>query len=270
MKKLTTMLEDEFLTSVPDPVPRGRQKQFPISGKLRPLKMLRASLLLAFTALLSWFGSEARAVPVTVTCDGEAPVTGDVVVNAFPGGGSATVDADSSTAGPNNFYNSIHMNLNTAAGVAPGNEAPHSTVAVVTTHPTWDYSPVNTSLTLNGGVQFSDPNDDNDKIILTLTGLLGGPQLTITYTITASDYRAAKKDINGFDNFSINTNGFQAASINAVETLTVNTVGRILYQNDDTFVGAPDVSSTFPLFGLGAVSLLAYGWCGKKERRTAS
>jgi hypothetical protein len=34
--------------------------------------------------------------------------------------------------------------------------------------------------------------------------------------------------------------------------------------------GVPETSPTLALFGLGTLSLLAYGWCGKKERRMAS
>jgi hypothetical protein len=61
MKKVNIMFEDELLTPRSDAVPRGLQKQFPISGKLRAPKMVCASLLVAFTAFLSFFGSEARA-----------------------------------------------------------------------------------------------------------------------------------------------------------------------------------------------------------------
>jgi hypothetical protein len=57
MKKLNITLEDKLLTHRSDPVPCGRQKQFPTSGKLRPLKMLRASLLLAVAGLLAIFGT---------------------------------------------------------------------------------------------------------------------------------------------------------------------------------------------------------------------
>jgi hypothetical protein len=201
MKNLNIMLEDELLTPLSDPVPRGRQKQFPISGKVRPLNMLRASLLLAVTALLSLFGTEARSQSlITVTCDFGVPDTGIIVINPNPVNGApmATVDAGSSAGGLDSFLCSINMLYSTAGGIPEGDQTRHHVVASPPDiNPVFTSSPVPTSLTLTGCVKFPDPNIDTDFISLTLTGLVGtGAQLVITKIIFAADYALPQLTIN--------------------------------------------------------------------------
>ena len=220
----------------------------------------------AATALLSLFGSEARAIE-------ELPV---LITYTWVGADGNTLGGavGSGAAGQNNFINSINADYNSAAGRNPGYLGANTvlTAPPVTTYPTWTINAVNCQLTLNGLVQFPDAtfNQDTasqDLITLTLTGWLGaagGAQLQLTKTITAADYAAAENnhglDQNGFLPFSMTTSGLLPADVPAQETLQIYSVGRVLYKNDDTFIGAPDISSTLALLGLGTLSLLAYDW----------
>ena len=74
MKKLNVMLEDELLIPVSDPVPRGLQKQFPISKNLNRKKenmitnrmyLQIACNIIAFTIGILTLASPALAIPFT-------------------------------------------------------------------------------------------------------------------------------------------------------------------------------------------------------------
>jgi hypothetical protein len=170
----------------------------------------------------------------------------------------AAGDPTGSSAGLNNFLNTIDVHYNTAAAHVAGYAAGNSWSDAVSTYPTWNVNTVPTLLTLNGRVEFPDPNA---SIILTLTGLVGGAQLVITeeFTSGACPPGAANCYVisagSGFQSFSFTNSNVQDVAAVAQETISITSVGRVIYQNNDTFVGVvPEPSSIF-LVGSGYLGL---------------
>ncbi len=219
--------------------------------KLCSVNILRISLLVTTGLLLLVFGGGAHASLITVSCNGGPQVTAGVVtcLNLAGNAHLLTADADGSTAGLNNFYNSININYNSAAAVQP-NQTTQTGFASTITFPTWDPSVkiVDTSLTLNGAIEFPDPKA---SITLDLIGWLGGPPLEILKTFTSADCPPGS----GFCSFRFTETNSQSVSNSALETLNITSVGRVLYQNNDTFVGAAPEPTTFALLGLGLAGL---------------
>jgi hypothetical protein len=287
---------------------RSVKKQFPVSKKLRLLKMQRASasLLPAAIALLLLLGSEGRAIAQIITLTNGWTWTGVApTISGNPqqvGGATGTATA----GGVNSFLNTISANYNSAQDVAAGNTTangpkitapPGAAGSVYTTA-----SPLSCSLTLNGGVQFPDATYNqatatSDLITLTLsgwvnndnpltigpvtitaaqfasglnTGILTGPQAFALWGITCNYGGFLGKDGNGFLDFSFTVLGAQLCNDpgnnSTSETLTISSVGRVLYQNDDTFVGDVPEPSSLVLLGGGSISLLAYAGLRRKAK----
>jgi len=236
-----------------------------LAGKLRPRKMVRAYFWGIISAFLLFFGGGAGAAVISqVFCNGvwSPPVINGVVdcLNAQGTAHLGSADSTGSSAGLDNFYNTINAKYNSAAARPEGYTGADGLTFYSYTTPTWNVNKVNTSLTLNGGVQFSDPNIAQDSITLDLIGWLGGPQLQIIKKITTADYNTAKQngllDQNGFLDFSVTVTGVQLVDPTADEWLTINSIGRVIYQNDDTFVGSAPEPATLALFALGLPALL--------------
>jgi hypothetical protein len=143
-------------------------------------------------------------------------------------------------------------------------------------------------------VQFPDATYNqatatSDLITLSLTGTLNGNSLSIgPITITAANYANGLntgiqagfmgytyggflgRDGNGFLDFSITEVGVLAVTPNVnnitSEVLTISSVGRVLYQNDDTFIGEVPEPSTLAFVGLGTVIVLAYAGRWQKAK----
>jgi hypothetical protein len=279
---------------------RSVKKQFPVSKKLRLLKMQRASasLLPTAIALLLLLGSEGRAIAQIITITNGWTWAGvGATISGNPqqlGGASGTATA----GGVDSFLNTISANYNSAQDMPAGDTTPNG--PKTTTPPgAWGNvlptaSPMNCSLTLNGGVQFPDATYNqatatSDLITLSLTGTLNGNSLSIgPITITAANYANGLntgiqagfmgytyggflgRDGNGFLDFSITEVGVLAVTPNVnnitSEVLTISSVGRVLYQNDDTFIGEVPEPSTLAFVGLGTVIVLAYAGRWQKAK----
>jgi len=302
MKKPNIMFEDELVALRSDPVTRGLQKQFPVSKKLRLLKMQRASasFLPAAIALLLLLGSERRAIADIITLTNGVSWTGAAPTISGNPQQLGGLTGSASVGGQNYFLNTISANYNSAQDVAAGNTTPNTPPPFATLPGSFSASasPMNCSLTLNGGVQFPDSTYNPatatlDQITLTLTGWINAPGNNLTIgpiTITAAEYAAGLntgiltgaqafalwgitcyyggflgKDVNGFLDFSFTDIGPLPVNVpapnNNNESLTISSVGRVLYKNDDTFVGdVPDLSPSLALLGIGTISLLACDW----------
>lgn len=224
------------------------------AGKLR--------LLVATGALLLLFGGSARAdsIPVSLSCYANPPVFGVVVscLNSSGNSNLVTGNTDGSSAGFDYFYNAINVTLyNSAAGRPEGYAGADSANfgggpggLPVTTNPTWgaDVVAVPILLTMNGAVEFPDPGA---SITLDLTGTLDGTTLNIIATFISADCPPGS----GFCPFTISLPGVAAPANVATETLAISSTGRVLYQNDDTFVGAPE-PTTLALLTSGLLFML--------------
>jgi len=120
-------------------------------------------------------------------------------------------------------------------------------VTVITT-PTWDptVKSVPTFLGLTGDVQIPDPTG---SLNILLTGLLGGPIQAINITLTHANCAQCTLAIPSF--------AMQAPAVTANESLTLNSIGRVVYRTGtDTFDGAVPEPGTLALFFAGLCSIL--------------
>ena len=177
-------------------------------------------------------------------------------VEAFTGGGSAVVHCSIGTTADNaiggstgialsNFFENhlspIHFYGDTDAFAGMGTWK-------VTTFPTWDVATVGTYLELDGSVKLQGPGS---KLVITLTGTLGGPAQVITRTFNWTG--APTEDI-----LKIPSLITQATAGAAVETLTISITGRARYDVDGSpiFTGTAPEPSTWATLAAGLAVLL--------------
>jgi hypothetical protein len=202
--------------------------------------MLLASLFQVAIGLLWMFGGEARATIV--------------LTNSFYNGTTQVGTAISSgTGGNDSFLCTINMNINTSLNQPSGAQPIFDyTGGPATANWTWDTAPVSGLLSLTGSIEFNDPNLTSDWVELILTGYLAGVQVAQIDTGIISANGVA-----GFQSVAQSVNwGPVAPGTPATETLEIAGMGRVIYQNDDVFVGAVPEPGTMIA---GATLLLPFG-----------
>jgi hypothetical protein len=173
------------------------------------------------------------------------------------GGGAVqnTIGQGLGLAGFNNFANHlspIHY-YGTSDAFAPGAKS-----WSVTTNPTWDTATTNTYLRLDGAITLQGPGS---SATITLRGELGGEALVIgplSFGPLPLDWTGGSVEYP----LNIEKYGIQATTNTAVETLTINIVGRARYDVDGSpqFAGGTGVPEPSLLaltaLVLGAVALI--------------
>jgi hypothetical protein len=224
-----------------------------ISARRPALKMLLASLSQVAIGLLWLFGGEARAQQTIVSTN-----------YFFNGATQVGTAVNSGTGGYDSFLCTINMNINTSlnqpAGAQPNFDY---TGGPATANWTWDPTAIVAlgTLSLTGSIEFNDPNLASDWVELILTGFLAGGQVAQIDT-----GKIFANGVAGFQSVAQSKVWAAAPGTPATETLEIEGLGRIIYQNDDEFVGDVPEPTTFALLGLGTLSLLAYDWRRRKAK----
>lgn len=174
------------------------------------------------------------------------------------GGGAAqnSIGQGAGLAGLNNFENHlspIHY-YGTTDNFAPGPQT-----WTVTTNPTWDTATTNTYLRLDGAITLQGPGS---SATITLSGHLGGPDLQIgplSFGPLPLDWTGGSVE------YPLNLEKYdiQTTANTAIETLTINIVGRARYDVD----GSPEFAGGTSVPEPGACTLIALAAFGLMSRR---
>lgn len=226
--------------------------------------MLRSSVAISFLAagiLLSQAASVRAAGLFTDPCGAVDNFVGgtSAISQCNVGGGAAqnTIGQGAGLAGLNNFENHlspIHY-YGTTDNFSPGPQT-----WTVTTYPTWDAATTNTYLRLDGAITLQGPGS---SATITLTGHLGGPDLQIgplSFGPLPLDWTGGSVEYP----LNLEKFGIQATANSAVETLTINIVGRARYDVD----GSPEFAGGTSVPEPATCTLFALCVLGFAQRRT--
>ena len=217
------------------------------------MKALRFALLLGVLAFLSPEAASAAGVysdncGVGNTAFGGLGALPPQCILGFPAVGNTPGTAQASVvntdAGHDFFNNGIGMVYDTSA-LDQGQAAGYT--FTLTTNPNWDpgIALVPTFLGLLGTVQIPDTGG---SIIITVTGLLGGPIQTIQVNLNHGNCAQCTLNV---PNYSA-----QLPAGAAVETITITSVGRVVYRTSDPdFNGAAPEPGTVGLF-VGGLAMI--------------
>ena len=208
----------------------------------------RCFLLVAAVALLPLFVRAGYAgTMTTLTCDGHQQPAGQ---DSCKGSDfSFTGDTSASTAGLNSFHNVIDASYSASSGN-------HVITEVVTTAPQWNpETSVPTALVLGGAVELLS---NTSSITFMLTGLLGGPALSITETWNTTGQGGAMV-CPVLTDCPVTQMKFddQPSSESAEETLVITSSEGVIYIGEDVFNGGIGIPEIDPSSAMSALALLS-------------